>query len=329
MSTQLSQPLWQHILADGVTDFAELCHLLELNPLHFANQQAIADFALRIPRGFIARMQKGNPNDPLLKQVLPLAQEMVITPGYTEDPVQEKQANPVPGLLHKYHGRVLLLIAKSCAVNCRYCFRRHFPYAENIPGKAGWEIALNYIAKNPQISEVIYSGGDPLLAKDNLLDEITQKIAAIPHVTTLRIHTRLPIVIPERITDELLYWLTNTRLQPVVVIHCNHASEIDEQVTQAIARLRQKGVTVLNQTVLLRDVNDNSVALIALSQRLFSAGILPYYLHILDPVKGTAHFAVAPEEAKELLVEVTRKLPGYLVPKLVQEKAGMMAKCAV
>ncbi len=323
----IDQPAWQKALADVITDADELCHILQLNPQQLSSDQAIEDFALRVPRGFVARMQKGNAHDPLLKQILPLKQEIQLTPGYTKDPLQEKEVNPIPGLLHKYHGRVLLLLAGGCAINCRYCFRRHFAYKENMPGKTGWEAALNYIEENSDIAEVIYSGGDPLLAKDEMLAALTQKIAAIPHVTTLRIHTRLPIVIPERITDSLLHCLKNTRLQTVVVLHCNHANEIDADVEKAIQRLRTANVLVLNQAVLLQGVNDSTEALIALSKRLFAAGVMPYYLHMLDPVQGAAHFAVSIARAKKLLGEVTCQLPGYLVPKLVQEKAGMAAKC--
>jgi EF-P beta-lysylation protein EpmB len=318
---------WQKALIDVVTDFSELCDLLELDPANFPNHLAIRDFALRAPRGFIARMQKGNINDPLLKQILPLEQEIQLTPGYTHDPLQEKAANPIPGLLHKYHSRVLLLISGGCAINCRYCFRRHFSYKENVPGKIGWDAAINYIAKDSSVSEVIYSGGDPLVAKDEVLAALTQKISAIPHIKLLRIHTRLPIVIPERVTDSLLHWMTNTHLQPVMVIHCNHPNEIDKQVVQAMQRLRQAGITVLNQSVLLRGVNDSVDTLIALSRKLFAAGVLPYYLHVLDPVQGTAHFSVSTEEAKRLVGEILSKLPGYLVPKLVQEKAGALSKC--
>jgi len=327
MTTPSLQPSWQKILADVVTSFDELCQLLQLDPLQFSATRAIQDFALRVPRGFIARMQKGNPDDPLLRQILPLAQEMQLTPGYTQDPLQEKQANPIPGLLHKYHGRVLLLVTGGCAINCRYCFRRHFAYQENMPGQAGWDVALQYIAENPDISEVIYSGGDPLLAKDDLLATLTQKISAISHIHTLRIHTRLPIVIPERIADSLLQVFTSTRLKPVMVIHCNHANEIDSHVIEAVQRLRRADVVVLNQSVLLRGVNDCAETLIALSRRLFEVDVLPYYLHMLDPVQGAAHFAVSEEEAKKLWRTIANKLPGYLVPKLVQEKAGMTSKC--
>lgn len=320
---------WQHALADVITDMQELCALLHLDPIQFCTPHAGLDFALRVPRSFVARMSKGNPEDPLLKQILPIAQEAQLTPGYTQDPLAEKSSNPIPGLLHKYHGRVLWLVSGGCAVHCRYCFRRHFPYAENTPGKVGWDAALHYIAENTDISEVIYSGGDPLLLKDEILAELTEKIAAIPHVTTLRIHTRFPVVIPERITSGLVDLLQKTRLQTVVVLHCNHANEIDAQLAESIQHLRQAGGMILNQAVLLAGVNDDLDTLVALSRRLVAVGVLPYYLHILDPVQGAAHFAVSMEKAKKLWGELISRLPGYAVPKLVQEKAGMRAKCPV
>lgn len=320
---------WQHALADLITDPAELCALLNLNPTRWADHYATTAFPLRVPRAFVARMEKGNPHDPLLKQVLPIAQEMQLTSGYSLDPLQENTANPTPGILHKYHGRVLLLVAGGCAINCRYCFRRHFPYTEHMPNTQGWDDALAYISQTPNISEVIYSGGDPLLAKDDRLAWLTQRIAAVPHVNTLRVHTRLPIVIPERITASLLAWLTETRLNPVFVIHCNHPNEIDTEVAHAMQRLRDAGVTVLNQSVLLKGVNDQTETLVQLSKKLFAAGVLPYYLHMLDTVQGAAHFAVSTRKAKALVQAMTDLLPGYLVPKLVREVPGMPAKIRV
>ncbi len=326
--TTPNNPGWQTLLADVITDSTELSNLLELSTDTLTNSiRASQDFALRVPRAFVARMQKNNLQDPLLQQVLPIAAELQIIPGYTRNPLQEKRANPLPGLLHKYFGRVLLLVAGGCAIHCRYCFRRHFAYAENAPGKAEYAAILDYIRSDSSIHEVIYSGGDPLLAQDHVLASLTQDIANIPHVTTLRIHTRLPIVIPERITAELLYWFTSTRLQPVMVLHCNHANEIDNSVIDALSRLRQANVTLLNQAVLLKGVNDDVDALINLSKRLFATGVLPYYLNLLDKVHGAAHFAVSAARARRLVGAMISALPGYLVPKLVQEKSGMPAKC--
>lgn len=321
---------WQTALSNVITSVDELCAILDLDShLIFPGQQAHKLFPLRVPRCFVQRMEKGNPDDPLLRQVLPIAEELMITPGYTNDPLAEKAANPLPGLLHKYHGRVLLLVAGECAVHCRYCFRREFPYSENSPGTNGWNAVIDYIAADTSISEVIFSGGDPLIAKDKILADLVEKLAVIPHVQRLRIHTRLPIVIPERITDELLQWLTQTRLQPVMVLHCNHANEIDSTVIAAIQKLRHAGITVLNQSVLLKGVNDNAAALIALSEKSFAAGMLPYYLHLLDRVQGAAHFFVPEETALHLLQEIMTQLPGYLVPKLVCEKSGAASKIIV
>jgi EF-P beta-lysylation protein EpmB len=317
---------WQKSLSNLITDPKELCQLLALDLHTLVNEHAITEFSLRVPRSFVARMEKGNPQDPLLKQILPIAQEMQLTPGYSHDPLGESDANPAPGLLHKYHGRLLLLVTGGCAINCRYCFRRHFPYHDNAPGTQGWDKVITYIEKDPTISEVIYSGGDPLLAKDDMLAALTQKIAAIDHVHTLRIHTRLPIVIPERITTSLLTWLTETRLKTVLVTHANHPNEIDYSVKEALQRLRNAGVTVLNQSVLLQGVNDDVDTLVDLSRKLFDASVLPYYLHMLDAVQGAAHFAVSDEKAKKLIAEMCLKLPGYLVPKLVREKSGVLTK---
>ena len=324
------QANWQTELSNAVTRLDDLLRLLDLSPTA-VNTSLLAQeqFNFRVPRGFIARMRKNDPQDPLLLQILPLQQELLATPGYTTDPLQEKTANPIPGLLHKYHDRVLLTLTGSCAINCRYCFRRHFPYAENNPGMQGWQRAIDYIASNPEIREVIYSGGDPLVLKDNQLQEITEKIAAISHIKRLRIHSRLPIVLPERITDNLLQVLTGTRLQTVMVVHCNHANEIDETVINAVQKLQAAKISVLNQTVLLRGINDSTSALIALSERLFAANILPYYLHLLDKVQGAAHFDVPENIAKQLVWEMMQQVSGYLVPKLVCEKPGALAKMPI
>lgn len=320
------QKTWQRLLKQVITDPIELWDRLELNPnLLPAAQRAAKLFPLRVPKDFVARMQKGNPADPLLQQILPLAAEEIITAGFSDDPLQEQVVNPLPGLLHKYHGRVLLTITGACAINCRYCFRRHFPYTENIPGKV-WQDILAYIKADTAIKEVIFSGGDPLLAHDRYLNQCVQDLANIMHLKILRIHSRLPIVLPERITPEFINGFSSTRLQPVLVTHSNHANELDDSVKQAIELLRARKVTVLNQAVLLRGVNDTVEALTNLSQRLFECGILPYYLHILDKVQGAAHFMVAEEKAKQLLMALRERLPGYLVPKCVYEQSGAKSK---
>ena len=318
---------WQQALTQAITDPHELCNILQLDPETAEGiQSACESFKLRVPRGFVQRMQKGDPHDPLLLQVLPQAQEMLPTPGYSTDPVKERAVNPVPGLLHKYPSRVLLTLIGVCAINCRYCFRRHFPYEENNPGQQGWQQALNYIANDPSIIEVILSGGDPLLVKDNLLQELILKIAQINHVQIIRMHTRLPVVLPERITSGLSQILASTRLKPLLVIHSNHPQELDASVADALKLLRDKDITLLNQTVFLKGINDNVAVLKALSLRLFECGVLPYYLHCLDPVQGAAHFDMPRAQVQALWRELQAAVPGYLLPRLVEEIPGAKSK---
>ncbi len=329
----MPQPIktpWQTALINAVTDPRELLELLELDLVWLDQAKAAATlFQLKVPREFISRMQKGNINDPLLRQVLPLGDEFKRVEGFEKDPLQEKTINPVPGLLHRYHGRVLLTLTGNCGINCRFCFRRHFPYAKNNPGTAGWQLALDYIARDETITEVILSGGDPLVLGDSLLHEFTKALSTIPHLKRLRIHSRLPIVLPERITPELVTLLTCTRLHSVMVVHCNHPQEITHTVIQAIKNLTIASIPVLNQAVLLKGINDNADTLVALSEALFSTGILPYYLHVLDKVEGCAHFDVTRETAQHLHWQVTQRLPGYLVPKLVRTQTGASAKIRV
>ena len=317
---------WQQALSGAITDISELCDVLSI-PRAQSDllAQSQKSFAFRVPREFVARMEKGNPQDPLLLQVLPQAIEMQKIPGFSGDPLLENKKNPVPGLLHKYPNRVLLTLTGSCAINCRYCFRRHFPYADNMPGQAHWDRALNYISQHKNIDEVILSGGDPLVLKDHLIAEFVVQLEKISHIERLRIHTRLPIVIPQRVTDEWLTWMKQSRFQIAVVVHCNHANEIDESVLLALKKLRTT-TTVLNQSVLLKNVNDNATVLVNLSKRLFQAGVLPYYLHLLDKVDGAAHFDVSSEKANTLMAELKKQLPGFLVPKLAREVSGMLHK---
>jgi L-lysine 2,3-aminomutase len=318
---------WQTLLANAITDPQELCKILELSSPELDNLLLQnSQFSLRAPRNFVARMEKGNFQDPLLLQVLPLVKELAQMPSFCQDPLQEQQVNPVPGLLHKYHGRVLLIAASGCAIHCRYCFRRHFPYENNTPGSSGWQSALDYIAQDHSISEVILSGGDPLILKDSLLKDLVERLARIPHLKILRIHTRIPVVLPERITAALINILNVSRLQPVIVIHCNHPREIDQNVHDTLTTLRQAGITLLNQFVLLRGINDSTEILIELCQKLFQSGVLPYYLHLLDPVAGAAHFSVDANAGKQLIEEMAARLPGYLVPKLVREIPGKLNK---
>jgi len=319
---------WQHQLRHVITSRAELLDVLGLSAADIgAAGGACEDFPLKVPRSFVQRMRHGDPLDPLLLQVLCTRQEMVDTPGYSRDPVGEHGAAiPRRGILHKYQGRVLLIVSGGCAVNCRYCFRRHFPYNENQNSRQQWYDALQYIRADDSIEEVILSGGDPLVATDEQLQQLVEQIAAVAHVRRLRIHSRLPVVIPQRVTTSLLDAITHASLQTVMVIHCNHANEIDTAVEAALMALRQRDITVLNQSVLLAGVNDSVAAQLALCKRLFAAGTLPYYLHLLDKVQGAAHFDVAERTARTLMAQLTAQLPGYMLPKLVREIAGADSK---
>ena len=318
---------WLSQLADVVTDPDELLRLLNVDADEklLAGREAKRLFPLRVPRAFIARMEKGNPNDPLLRQVLTAQEEFITAPGFSTDPLEE-QHSVVPGLLHKYRNRALLLVKGGCAVNCRYCFRRHFPYAENQGNKRNWQAALDYIAQHPELDEIIFSGGDPLMAKDHELEWLITHLEALPHVKRLRIHSRLPIVIPARITDALVTRFAQSRLQILLVNHINHAREIDDEFRAAMARLRQAGVTLLNQSVLLRGVNNDAQTLADLSNALFDAGVMPYYLHVLDKVQGAAHFLVSDDEARAIMRELLTLISGYMVPKLAREIGGEPSK---
>lgn len=323
-------PRWQQLLAQAVSDPAELVALLGLDrSLLPAARAAAGTFPLRVPRGFVARMRPGDPADPLLRQVLPLGEELAQVPGYSDDPVGDLRARRGPGVLQKYQGRVLLTATGACGVHCRYCFRRHFPYAEENPRRAHWEAALDAVRADPSIREVILSGGDPLSLSDASLAEIAAALEAIPHIGRLRIHTRQPVVLPERVDDRLLAWLTASRLQKVVVIHANHAREIDTHVHDAMKRLADTGASLLNQSVLLKGVNDSPEALAGLSEALFAAGVLPYYLHLLDKVRGAAHFDVPETRARQLMAALRARLPGYLVPRLVREDPGAPSKTPI
>jgi EF-P beta-lysylation protein EpmB len=323
---QPAAPSWQQELAQAITDPSELLTVLGLDPaLLGAARAAAASFRLRVPLSYVARMRHGDATDPLLRQVLPLAQELEEHPGFSSDPLAEQAAVRAPGLLHKYHGRALLITTPACAVHCRYCFRREFPYAEH--GEAPrWQEALAQIEADSSLEEIILSGGDPLSLSDARLQALSAALERVPHVRRLRLHTRLPVVLPARVDAGLLDWLAGLRLPAVMVLHANHANEIDAGVQAACARLRTAGVVLLNQSVLLRGVNDHAQCLRELSQRLFAAGVLPYYLHLLDRVRGTAHFEVGEARARELAAELAATLPGYLVPRLARELAGAPAK---
>jgi EF-P beta-lysylation protein EpmB len=317
------EPSWQAEIRMAIRDAGELCRRLGLPPeLARSGAAGAGDFPVFVPPSYLARIRPGDPNDPLLRQVLPLAEEADEVPGFSADPVGDGDAKLASGVLQKYHGRALLIATGSCAVHCRYCFRRHFPYEEAPHSSAAWDAALALVAEDPTITEVILSGGDPLMLVDSRLAALVEKIESIEHVTRLRIHTRLPIVVPMRVTEELLAWLTGTRLTPVMVVHANHAQELAEDVAAALDELRHAGVILLNQAVLLRGVNDSVDAQQALSERLIELGVVPYYLHQLDRVAGAAHFEVPVDEGRRIVEELRTRLPGYMVPRYVQEIAG-------
>ena len=327
-ATSLNHPEpWQIALRDAIREPAELLALLGLpDDALPALRAADADFRLLVPRGYAQRMRPGDPNDPLLLQILPQARELLEAPGYGDDPVGDLAAQITPGLLHKYHGRALLVTTGACAIHCRYCFRRHFPYAKANPARQDWQAALDYLRAHPEIEELILSGGDPLTLDDDRLAALAASLEGITHLRTLRLHTRLPSVLPERVNDRLLAWIQASRLHTVCVLHINHPNEIDAEVGGALARLRGAGVHLLNQSVLLRGVNDQAETLAALSRRLFEHGVLPYYLHQLDPVRGAAHFEVPAIRARHIMRALRARLPGYLVPRLVSEQAGHASK---
>lgn len=322
----LPQADWRQLWRDAITDGRELLELLGLSHLAERLPAADAGFALRVPRGFAARMRVGDACDPLLLQVLPQLAELDQVSGFVADAVGDLAAREAQGVLHKYQGRALLIASGSCAVNCRYCFRRHFPYGEEMAAAGQWRQALDHIRQDSSINELILSGGDPLALATGKLEELSRGLADIPHVTRLRIHTRLPVVLPERIDGPFVAWLKALPLQKVVVLHVNHANEFDDNVDMACARLREAGATLLNQSVLLKGINDDADILAALSERMFAADVLPYYLHQLDRVQGAAHFEVTDVQAQSLIECLRGRLPGYLVPKLVREVGGDPSK---
>ena len=318
---------WQALWRDAIRDPRELLALLGLQSLAAQVSDAAAtQFPLRVPRGFAARMRYGDRDDPLLRQVLPVLEEDRIVAGFAFDAVGDVAARGATGVIHKYQGRALLIATGSCAVHCRYCFRRHFPYGGETAAANHWQEALDYLKADPSISEVLLSGGDPLSLATGKLAELTGQLRLLPQIRRLRLHTRLPVVLPERIDGEFIDWIGSLPWPVSVVIHANHANEIDGNVALALSRLRQAGAVLLNQSVLLRGVNDELAALAELSERLFEVGVLPYYLHQLDRVAGAWHFEVDDGRARELCSALRARLPGYLVPQLVREIAGSDSK---
>jgi EF-P beta-lysylation protein EpmB len=323
---------WRHLLAGAIRDLDQLLEMLEIDRRSLGVDPTAVDagrFPLRVPRGFVARMRPGDPDDPLLRQVLPLPIEDEVVPGFTADPVGELGSVRGNGVLCKYHGRALIVATGDCAVHCRYCFRRHFPYDEWSVEDPGLDAALEAVAADPAVDEVILSGGDPLIVADGRLARLADRLAGLPQIRRLRIHTRMPVVLPERVDESLVAWLGECPKPVVVVIHANHPNEIDDDVARAMSALGSAGATLLNQSVLLAGVNDAADPLAELSRRLADCGVLPYYLHLLDRVAGAAHFDVDEERALDLMAELRAQLPGYLVPRLVREIDGAPSKVVV
>ncbi len=324
------QPVWQTLLAEAIRDPAELLQALQLDPAVLQQRPFNPHhFPLRVPWGFVKKMQPGDWDDPLLQQVLPLAAEQRHHSGFLHDPVQDLHAVHSKGLLQKYQGRALLITTGACAIHCRYCFRQHFPYSDNQASQNEWQNIINTLNADNTINEVILSGGDPLALADRRLEQLCKHITAIPHIRTLRLHTRLPLVLPERIDTHFLRWFTPLAIQKVVVIHANHANELCNKTHTALQHLQQAGCMLLNQSVLLKGVNDSATALITLSQKLATSQVLPYYLHLLDRVQGAAHFEVDEQHALQLMQALRDQLPGYLVPRLVREISGKRSKTPV
>ncbi|MEA5444521.1 EF-P beta-lysylation protein EpmB [Gammaproteobacteria bacterium AB-CW1] len=326
-SEQASEADWHRLLAQGYREVGALLQDLSLSAEELAEPvDPATPFPLRVPRGYVARMRPGDPTDPLLRQVLPLDRENDAVPGYVNDPVGDLDSRQSAGVLHKYPGRALLVTTGACAIHCRYCFRRHFPYGEENAGRKRWRNSLEAVAADDSIREVILSGGDPLSLDNDKLRPLIEGLGKIAHVERLRIHTRLPVVLPERIDPELVALLTAFPGPVCLVIHANHAQELDESVARALGPLREAGVLLLNQAVLLKGVNDSVSAQEDLSARLTALAVAPYYLHQLDPVAGAAHFQVSDHRARTIIDELRRLAPGYMVPRLVQEIPGDQAK---
>lgn len=316
---------WQDRLKCLFREPRELLQYLQL-PESLADPLP-ADFPLRVTREFASRMRKGDHRDPLLRQVLPIADERLEVSGYGIDPLGERQALAGQGLLHKYRSRILLVMTGACAIHCRYCFRRHFPYAEQKHLPQHWDSLLAHLASSPAVNEVILSGGDPLMLSNESIRQIIRDLRQT-QVKTLRIHTRLPVVLPQRVDQGLLDALHSFDGRCVVVVHANHPREIDAETGNALRHLGTRA-TVLNQSVLLKEINDSAEVLSGLSETLFGYGVLPYYLFQLDAVAGAAHFQVTDEVARSLMQQLSALLPGYLVPRLAREIAGEPSKTLI
>ncbi|MCA9214693.1 MAG: EF-P beta-lysylation protein EpmB [Planctomycetales bacterium] len=321
-----SKSSWQEEMRAAFRTVERLCEHLGLNPSEHASIAAARDFPLFAPWPYVRRIRPGDPADPLLLQILPVPDETKSVPGFSDDPLAETAATMRPGLLQKYDRRVLLVTTGACAIHCRYCFRRSFPYADVPNSISDWQDSIDAIAEDPSIDEVILSGGDPLMLVDSTLTQLIDAISQIEHVSRLRIHTRLPIVIPSRVTDSLVGMLGDARPQTIVVLHANHPDELDTEVEQAIDRLSSARINLLNQSVLLRGVNDSVQCMESLCRKLVNLGILPYYMHQLDRVNGAAHFEVGKDEGRKIVESLRERLPGYAVPTYVEELPGHASK---
>ncbi len=322
--------MWQKLLANAIRDPLELLSLLELDPKQLNHKHFNPrHFPLRVPRGYAAKMKKGDWNDPLLLQVLPLHAETNITDGFLQDPVNDHEAISGKGILQKYAGRALIITTGACAIHCRYCFRQNFPYSEHQASSHEWQSIITTLRADSSLHEVILSGGDPLTLSDQRLQSLCSQIADIPHITTLRFHTRLPIVLPERIDPAFIDWFSSLAIQKVIVIHTNHANELADDTQTALLQLHQAGALLLNQSVLLKGINDSAESLIHLSNTLLTQQVTPYYLHLLDKVQGAAHFDIKEEDALQIIEQMRTELPGYLVPKLVREISGKRSKTPI
>ncbi len=327
LSSCSNRDLWKTELANSFTKIEDLCNYLQLNPEDLdLPKDPSHSFSFRAPLSYVDCISKRDPKDPLLLQILPVQQEIIRLPGFTDDPVGDQQALKHPAILQKYFGRILLLVTGGCAIHCRYCFRKEFPYQENQLTEQRENEAIEIIRQDSTLTEIILSGGDPLLVTNSRLNRLVNKLESITHLKRLRIHSRIPVILPSRIDDNLLAILTNTKLQTILVIHANHPNELNPLTLAKLTKLSEAGITILNQSVLLKGINDDAKTLCQLSEKLFEAQVLPYYLHMLDKTKGTAHFEVSEIRAKELMLSIQAKLPGYLVPKLVREQPGETAK---
>lgn len=325
--TSLAETSWRDQLRDAYNSPQALLSDLALDVGDAATTWG--PLTMRVPKALASRIEKGNPADPILQQVLPSEQELQVAKGFSTDPVGDLGSKHAKGLLHKYQGRALLITTGACAVHCRYCFRQNFPYAQDHLGALHNAQALDYLARTPSVHEVILSGGDPLMLSTKRLQSITDALASMPHIERLRIHTRLPVVLPDRVNTNLINWLTSLPWPVVMVIHANHANEFDASVDHALQSLRSVGVHLLNQAVILKGINDDSNALVALMKRGFQAGVLPYYLHQLDRVSGAHRYEVAEHRLLELMEALRQQLSGYLVPRLVREVAGAPYKLPI